>query len=836
MKTKIFTLLFAIVASIGTIYAYSTYSIGEIDGIWYDYDQESGTAIVAYAGSNLGHERLYEDNEMLYEELKYRDSIYIPSSIPYRDGTPVTEIGDHAFYNCYELTYVSIPNSIIKIGEHAFDMSGVTSITIPNSITSIEDYAFASCGSLSTVTILNSAASIGNNAFYNCYNLASIELGDNITTIGDYAFAVCNSLTSITIPQNVTSVGTDAFMNAGLTSVVWNAKNSIIKQGWNSYSPFYNAGGITSFTFGDEVEVIPGFLCSAQKGITSITIPYSVDSIGELAFSGCISLMTLNIPNSIKKIENRAFSGCTGLTSVNIGNGLKKIEQGMFEGCTDLCSVTIGGSIETIGYQAFSGCSSLPSVIIPNGVKTIDSEAFAGCSNLTLVNIPDGVTHIGGSAFIGCGFDSIRIPDNVTYIGMAAFDGTNLKTVTIPENVDTIGRQAFAYCKSLKSVTWNAKKATCDDTGGSYNGRFFDNSPVRKFIVGEQVDSLPSIFYNYTNFGNGTYYLDTVVWKAIDYNKTEHYASRVLSGLEIGNLLFGNKVEYITDYLCGSSYIKSKSINIPNSVKTIGTMAFSDCSELQSVVIGNGVTTIGANAFTYCALKSLIIGNSVTTIEEGAFYENWDLKSATCYAATPPAFNSAFDDWRKLDIYVPVNSVNAYKAADGWKEHNIYPIGATPTTTSGITVNSSDYSVNITWSSTSGATSYELVVKDKSGNVVCRVTFDANGKLLSIAFHAPARNGMPQYTQEAGFSYTLIGLDSGTEYDVTITAKNAGGSALDVQTISFTTKGEPTERDIPHGIDEIDTDNAHGIKVMKDGQILILRGDKTYTLQGQEVK
>ncbi len=565
---------------------------------------------------------------------------------------------------------------------------------------------------------------------------------------------------------------------------------------------------------------------------------YEHIQIGDLYYNLNTELLVAGVAPQ----ELYSTSNYSGLTSVNIpqvvtyeGRTYKVtcIDDDAFSECISLSSVSIGNNVTEIRYRAFNACNNLQSIDIPNSVTTIGVQAFASCESLTNLNLPESVTHIAKWAFLGCVFDTILIPNSVTYIGTQAFYGAELKSITIPVNVDSVGYQAFAGCKNLSSVTWNAQKATIYTDENYMKGRLFENSPVRTFIVGEKVDSLPTVFYN----GGNLCYVDTVIWKAIAYH-AENLYSEGLSELKIANIVFGNKVEYIPENLCydGASRIKSKSIDIPNSVKVIGEKAFYEMGDLQSVVIGNGVTDIAFSAFADCDnLKSVVIGSGLTTIGECAFESCYNLKSLTCYAVNPPSCGSqAFVYGTK--IYVPANSVNAYKAAEGWKSQTILPIGATPTTTSGITINPSDYSVDITWQSTSGATSYELVVKDKNGNVVCRVTFDVDGKLQSIAFHAPARNGMPQYTQEVGFSYTLIGLDSGTEYDVTITAKNASGSTLDVQTITFTTKGEATESDIPHGLDEVDADNVHGIKVMKNGQVLIERGGKTYTLQGAEVQ
>ena len=172
----------------------------------------------------------------------------------------------------------------------------------------------------------------------------------------------------------------------------------------------------------------------------------------------------------------------------------------------------------------------------------------------------------------------------------------------------------------------------------------------------------------------------------------------------------------------------------------------------------------------------------------------------------------------------------AYQEADQWNNLNpILSISAKPMETTTTIVSPSDNSADITWPSVINAASYELVIKDKSGNVICTLVFNGQGQLLSISYNAPARDNAEQQTQTAGFQFTITGLESGTDYDFTITAKDDNGSVLNTENGSFKTTGES------QGIDEVHT-AKDASKLLRDGQIFILRGDKTYTLTGAEVK
>ncbi len=112
------------------------------------------------------------------------------------------------------------------------------------------------------------------------------------------------------------------------------------------------------------------------------------------------------------------------------------------------------------------------------------------------------------------------------------------------------------------------------------------------------------------------------------------------------------------------------SISIPNSVISIGSYAFDGCELLTSVSISDGVATIGSNAFSDCwYLSSISIGKSVKNIGDYAFVRCERLINVTCYAVTPPAFDtfSPFDNPEKIDLYVPAQSVKIYKNNANWK-------------------------------------------------------------------------------------------------------------------------------------------------------------------------
>ncbi len=252
-----------------------------------------------------------------------------------------------------------------------------------------------------------------------------------------------------------------------------------------------------------------------------------------------------------------------------------------------------------------------------------------------------------------------------------------------------------------------------------------------------------------------------------------------------------------------------KSVVVEHGATSIGQYAFADMPKLAKVIIGSAVENIGANAFANC-------------------HRLYDID---CYPTYPPfADTSSFANYN-VYLNVPCEQLRDYQLDVVWGNFKfIQCLGAENTTTGDdITVTPAGNEATFVWRADGSADTYTLEIR-KDGEVFCTLVFNASGQLTSIAF-APSRNGQPRHAAEQtgdGFRFTVTGLSESTHYTFGMTVKDAGNATLQTYTGEFNTTGTDTS------LDEASAGTAVR-KIVRNGQVLILRGGKTYTTTGIEV-
>lgn len=177
-----------------------------------------------------------------------------------------------------------------------------------------------------------------------------------------------------------------------------------------------------------------------------------------------------------------------------------------------------------------------------------------------------------------------------------------------------------------------------------------------------------------------TYTFDTLGKHTVKYKLTGTVLTRqIFRGLNITSATIPYGITEIEGSFYGCQNLKT--INIPNSVTSITIGGFTDCYVLKNVIIPNSMITIDDQAFNNCkAFTNVTIPSGVTRIGVSAFRGCTSLTSVTVEATTPPTLaTEVFNNTNNCPIYVPAESVEAYKAATNWSTY-ASRIQAIPTT------------------------------------------------------------------------------------------------------------------------------------------------------------
>ena len=622
---------------------------------------QSVTSINNKAFLNCGNLEtiVVDEHNTTYDSRNHCNAIIKTSSNTFVKGCKntiipedITFIGNYAFYGCNNLSITSFPESVSDFGEYAFASATINEIVIPTSVTYIGKSCFSNA-TINRVEIPYSETPIR----YSCRE------GSN------YAYTVFTGATigTLIIDRLLSQVSSSEYVAPFFETKIDKVYEGIHGKNWYSSSTiqdYYYPEGITdvkqnsSFKYMGSGMYYSGGNSTIERqhipeGVTTITkiylypenpnntpsvnIPSTVTTIAADAFESNM-YNTLVLPAGIQSIGERAFANITSVKSITcLAENPIEINENVFpsNAFTKPLYVPVGSKGL---YEAASGWSNFSNIIeigeLGNPIQFADPEIKSRCVKnydvngdgelsegeallVTSIKLYDSTSNSSNSSITS--FDELGTYfTNLTSIDYYAFgEFRNMTSITIPNSVTSIGVDAFYDCRSLTTVT-----------------------------IPSNVTSIAATAFRRSG-------LSTIV---VDPNNTT-YDSR-------------DNCNAIIETASNTLVLGCKNTVIPNSVTSIGEMAFSGCSGLTALNIPNSVTSIGDYAFESCnGLTSVTIPSSVASIGNSAFRGCSGLTSVTIDRTQPLSIDSyTFSNRANATLYVPAGSKEAYEAADYWKE------------------------------------------------------------------------------------------------------------------------------------------------------------------------
>lgn len=631
-------------------------------------------------------------------------------------GNSGTVISGSAFYSCSALTDVIIDNASSISGSQSTSYgsfgysTNIERVTIGN--VSSWDYAFYGRTKISSVTLSNGCTNVGQGTFSGCTSLGNVDFPNTLTSIGASAFTNCSGMTTLIIPDSVISIGNNAFQNcSGLTSIlvgrstpptigtnVFNGSNCLIYVPQASYDLYINAENWAAYA--DRIYAVGNDYKAILMGGTTRVVNCNNNTTLAMSEIGSNSATTINIGNCVTAIGDSAFTSSNSLETVVIPSGVTSIGSNAFYQRYTLTRVDGAEGVTTIGNDCFYRCSGLTSFTFPSGLASVGFRAFRDCNGLGGVTLPSTVTSISNHAFYA----------NLDYVKL---------TSTTPPELVLEGQYYENYCFGQSGSTAYPIYVPCSsyeayltawDGYNQIKGRIvpFGDYTKTEEVAGEYLCENGNKYKKMEVFVSS----DNVTWCSVGYqigDLIESGAIDCATRLHLEwNSNCGTQCEaYVYDDYCSNTSTTITYDDYPWGESYISAMTVGDCvtdidggvgSSLRILNLGNSVQHIGSGAFQWNRISNLVIPDSVITIGNSAFYNSYSLKtieigsgitsigdeafrkytgatgvleSVTIKAVTPPTagYNIFNNQNTAFVIYVPAQSVEAYKAASGWSTY-----------------------------------------------------------------------------------------------------------------------------------------------------------------------
>ncbi|MBR5117982.1 MAG: leucine-rich repeat domain-containing protein [Muribaculaceae bacterium] len=317
-------------------------------------------------------------------------------------------------------------------------------------------------------------------------------------------------------------------------------------------------------------------------------------------------------------ISKGMFKSCDCLRYVYLPRDVRLIGDEAFYNCTKLEEVRFVGrsKVRSIGNEAFRNCHNLTRINLPESVESLGDQCFSGCSNLRRIELPSTLLSIGNEAFSDVPLTSIKLPGGLTFMGSKAFDDTKITSLYLPKYLEV------------------------------ENGDFGSLPKLKEFQV-ERGN-------RYYTVEDGVLY-DIKGTTLLCYPKAKTGAFTVPSGV--------TALQH--DAFAGNSSISS--VTFPNSLQSIGSKAFYNCTSLRKVVIPESVTSIEASAFSGCSkMSTATINAAIKSLSSNAFRDCGALQSVVLPLSLEKIGDSAFENCKSLqDVefgnYLAVIEKEAFK-------------------------------------------------------------------------------------------------------------------------------------------------------------------------------